>query len=445
MARSEPKADAPPTSIGAAFGRLVADLPAFLRYVIRRFVEDRGLQTAASLTYTTLLGLVPLFAVFLAMLSAFPVFAEFRQEVLAAILAPLELGPSISVQEHLSEFLENTRRLGAVGAIGIAVTAILMLNTIETTLNQIWRVTERRTLRQRIYIFWALLTLPPILIAASISLSGYFYAMADRIDFLGVGGALRQSAPFLLQTAAFTVLFLATPARRVRLKHAAAGGLVAAILFEGLKNLFGVYVAASTSQAAIYGALAAVPFFLVWLYMSWTMILIGAEVAAALPEWRGALAAERRRRLTSGERLTAAVGILTLMWRQGEAGEPVYRDDIHNALPADSADLSGVLARLLELGLVVIAEDGRVVLGRDLDEVTVYDLQRDLGLSLLESPEFRSSLNAHAPALSVPDLADMMSSAEAAKSDIMSRSIKSLAASGADNIVRPADWRPAES
>ena len=131
----------------------------------------------------------------------------------------------------------------------------------------------------------------------------------SRVDVFGIADIMEQVTPFLMQAVAFTFLFAATPNRRVRIRDAMRGGLVASLLFGCLKAGFGFYVASATSNQTIYGALAAVPVFLLWIYLSWMVILIGAEVAAALPEWRGALAAEQRRRLTSGERLVAAVGI----------------------------------------------------------------------------------------------------------------------------------------
>lgn len=411
----------------AAAKRKFGGLPSFAQHVVRRFVDDQGLQTAASLTYTSLLGLVPLLAVFLAILSAFPAFAGLREDVKEMILTPFAPGASDAVQEHLNRFLDNTRRLGVVGALGIGVTAILMLNTIERTLNNVWRVTERRSFKQRMIIFWALLTLPPILIAASLSLSGYFFAVASQVDVFGVMDILKRLTPLLMQAAAFTVLFLATPNRRVRLLDAFAGGVVAALLFEGLKNVFGFYVASAGSQQAIYGALAAIPFFLVWIYATWTMILIGAEVAAALPEWRGVKDIEANRRLSSGDRLTAAVGVLALLWRRSEAGERATREDIEDALPADSADLSVVLDRLTAIGIVDVAEAGHLVLARDLDEMTVYRLQREMGLALEETPRFREALAEGDPELAAPALEQMLQSAEAAKADIMSASVKSVA------------------
>ena len=172
-----------------------------------------------------------------------------------------------------------------------------------------------------------------------------------------------------------------------------------------------------------------------------------AEVAAALPEWRGAVAAEGRPALTSGERLTAAVGLLTFLWRRTERGERVEQEDIDGALPADTADLGNVLGRLTRLGYVAIAEDGRLVLARDLDEISVYALQRDLGLGLVETPAFRQALTDEAPDLAAPDLARMMTAAEAAKADIMSISVKALACRPAvqngDATSQPPDVRAA--
>ena len=380
------------------FARARADLWAFARYVARRFVDDQGLQTAASLTYTSLLGLVPLLAVFLAILAAFPAFEDLREDVKGAILAPFAPGASSAVTEHLDIFLENTRQLGVVGALGIGVTAILMLNTIEKTLNRVWRVQERRTLKQRLVIFWALLTLPPILIAASVSISSYFSAVAGGEEVARAAAFLRELGPFLMQWIAFAILFTTAPNRHVRLKDGLIGGLIAGALFEGLKNVFGFYVKAAGSQEAIYGALAAIPFFLLWIYATWTMILVGAETAAALPEWRRAIAGERRRALSSGERLSAAIGLLALLWRRTAAREPIDRDEVETALPADAADLGRLLDRLIDLGYAAETATGQVVLARDLAETSVYDLQRDLGLALEQAADFCHAVETHAPA-----------------------------------------------
>jgi len=407
-------------------GRL-AEAPTFVAYVARRFIDDQGLQTAASLTYTSLLGLVPIIAVFLAILNAFPAFGELREDVKDAIMAPFDPAASETVREHLNAFLENTRRLGVVGALGIGATAVLMLNTIEKTLNRVWRVSERRTIKQRVVIFWALLTLPPILIAASMSLSGYFSAVSEHADVAAAAAFLRKLGPFMMQWLAFAILFATAPNRQVRIRDSLIGGFVAAALFEGLKNVFGYYVQAAGSQQAIYGALAAIPFFLVWIYLTWTMILVGAEVAAALPEWRRAMADARRRPLTSGERLTAAVGLLALLWRRNQAGERIERDEVETALPADAANLGLVLDRLSELGYVASTAGGRLVIARDLEEATIYDLQRDLGLALEETKTFRQAVRREAPDLSSPVLSEMMVAAEKAKSEIMATSIKAVA------------------
>ena len=407
--------------------RSLADTPAFLRYVIKRFIEDRGLQTASSLTYTSLLGLVPVIAVFLAILSAFPALEAARDQVKEMILAPLAPGVGETVRNALETFLDNAKRLGTMGVIGIAVTSILMLNTIESTLNGIWRVVQRRPLGLKLIVFWALLTLPPILIAASLSLSSYFFDMANRVAVFGFADILEQVTPFVMQAVAFTFLFAATPNRRVRIRDAVRGGLVASLLFGCLKGGFGFYVASATSNQTIYGALAAVPVFLLWVYLSWMVILIGAEVAAALPEWRGALAAEQRRRLTSGEQLVAAVGILKVLWRASLEGKAVDRDDIEGVLPGSTADLGAVVGRLIHLNHVVVTENGGLALASDLDEVSLYALQRELGLALEETKQFHDAIENEAPDLNVPELAALMAEAEATKAKIMAGSIKRLA------------------
>jgi membrane protein len=406
--------------------RSLSDTPAFVRYVVTRFIDDRGLQTASSLTYTSLLGLVPIIAVFLAILSAFPALENARDQVKEMILAPLAPGAGDTVRSALDTFLDNAKRLGVMGVIGIAVTSILMLNTIENTLNGIWRVVQRRPLGLKLIVFWALLTLPPILIAGSLSLTSYFFAVAERVDVFGIADILERITPILMQALAFTFLFAATPNRRVRIRDAARGGLVAALLFECLKGGFGLYVASATSNQTIYGALAAVPVFLLWIYLSWVVILVGAEVAASLPEWRGALAAEQRRRLTSGERLVAAVGILKVLWRASVEGKAVDRDDIESVLPGSTADLGAVVGRLIQLNHVVVTENGGLALASDLDEVSLYTLQRELGLALEETKQFHDTVAEEAPDLNVPELAALMAEAEAAKAKIMGRSIKRL-------------------
>ena len=251
--------------------------------------------------------------------------------------------------------------------------------------------------------------------------------MASRVDVFGIAGIMQQVTPFLMQAVAFTFLFAATPNRRVRIQDAMRGGLVASLLFGCLKAGFGFYVASATSNQTIYGALAAVPVFLLWIYLSWMVILIGAEVAAALPEWRGALAAEQRRRLTSGERLVAAVGILKVLWRASLEGRAVNRDDIESVLPGSTADLGAIVTRLIQLNHVVVTENGGLALASDLDEISLYALQRELGLALEETERFHNAIANEAPDLNVPELAALMAEAEAAKARIMARSIKRLA------------------
>ena len=279
-------------------------------------------------------------------------------------------GASETVRNAPETILHNSKGLGTRGLVGIAVTSIPMLNTVESTLNGILGVVLRRPLGVKLIVFGA------PLIAASLSLSSYFFDVASRVDVFGIADIMEQVTPFLMQAAAFTFLFAATPNRRVRIRDAMRGGLVASLLFGCLKAGFGSYLASATSNQTIYGALAAVPAFLLWIYLSWRVILIVAKAAATLPEWRGVLAAEQHRRLTSGEWLVAAAGILKLLWPASLQDRSVDRDDIESILPGRRADLGAVVGCLIQLNHDVDKENGGLALTSDLDEVSLYALQR---------------------------------------------------------------------
>ena len=258
-----------PSSLRTLLDRLpgadrLAALGALVRYVARRIITDSCLQSASSLTYTSLLGLVPLLAMFLAILSGFPAFHETREEVKSLILAPLVPEAGEMIREHIDRFLANTRELTGIGIAGLAITSILLLNTIVSALNRIWRVRESRPFYVRILAFWAILTLTPVLTATSITLSRELSGFAGTdagLAWLGTIGG------FAVQTLFFIIIFLVIPNRRVRVTHAAIGGLTSSLLFEVLKVGFGLYFEVAQVYQVMYGALAAIPIFLLWLYL----------------------------------------------------------------------------------------------------------------------------------------------------------------------------------
>lgn len=359
-------------------------LAEFAVYVGRRYGRDRGSSLAASLSYTALLALVPLMAIALAMLAAFPVFGNVRASLQGWVFTNFVPAVGQVVQEQVSRFIANAGRLSAAGIVGLAVSAIMMLVTIETALNQVFRVARARSALSRVLVYWTVMTLGPLLIGASLSLQGYLTALGHWQLGRGATAIVAAPLPTLLSIAAFTVLFAMVPNRQVRPRDAAVGGTVAGLLFALLRWVFAAYVTHSGSYSTIYGAVAAVPIFLVWTYLSWVVVLVGAEITAALPEWRAGLG-RTERRPPAERRLTLALQVLAALHEAALAGSgAVSRRALLAATAAPEAELAGVLRRLHGHAYVAPTTRHRLVLGRDLATATLADLVEalDLGLAL---------------------------------------------------------------
>lgn len=261
---------------------------AFLRFCRRITVSvltDRLLQVASSLAFTTVLAIVPLLAVTLAMMTAFPLFSQFEaalQAFLRQELMPTAL--SATVMGYLDDFVAKASRLSAVGGVFLVVTAVLVILSIDDALNDIWHVKRQRRLGQRLLIYWAVLTLGPIILGASLWTSTYVAQEA-----LGWGQPLLplQSAsgwlPLVIGTLGCTLLFVTVPNCRVKFSHGLVGAIVTAALFELIRWGLGIYVAMIPTYTMIYGAFSVLPAFLLWIYLSWLALLMGAVVAANLP------------------------------------------------------------------------------------------------------------------------------------------------------------------
>jgi len=246
------------------------------------------MQIASSLTYTTLLAIVPLVTVALTLISAFPVFAGWMKQLHAFLLQNLLPESAHLIARYGEQFTANAAQLTAVGIAFLAVTAILMLLTIEHAFNQIWRVYRTRTTVQRIFVYWALLTIGPVLIGASLSLTSWLVSLSMGLvkEIPGAGVGLLRVVPVILIWIALTILYLAMPNRRVLVRDAMAGGLLAALAFEAMKRGFALYITQFPTYKLVYGAFASLPIFLLWVYLSWLVVLTGAIFVAVLPEWR---------------------------------------------------------------------------------------------------------------------------------------------------------------
>jgi len=261
----------------------------FVGFVISRFRQDRGADMASSLTFTSLLSLVPLITIVLTLFSAFPQFAAFSEHAKEMILSNMvpETGGRI-ISQYMEQFAENAARLTAVGVAFLGVTAMLMIYNIDNAFNTIWRVSRQRTVIQRVLVYWAVLTLAPLLIGGSLSMTSWLInlsvvKLSNLSPFLVV---LLKIAPIVLATLAFTFLFRVVPNRYVPLQHAFIGGVISALAFEGMNRIFAFYISSFPTYKLVYGAFASIPIFLLWVYLSWLTVLMGAVLTASLSHWR---------------------------------------------------------------------------------------------------------------------------------------------------------------
>jgi len=356
---------------------------AFARTVVRRFSKDRVLVAAASLSYTSLLAIVPLFAIAFSVMMAFPVFDGMTQKLLSIVLSYMAPHIGGELENYVDRFVTNTSELTVLGVVWLAVTAVMLLSTIESAFNAIWRVEKSRPLGMRLLAYWTTVTLGPLLMGAGLSFSTALFAVhnfqALGVDLSFVREAGLRMLPFLFAVGGFTILYLALPNRRVPFKYAVLGSVVAGVLFELLKAGFGIYVANAGSFRSVYGSLAALPVFLVWMYLAWAVVLFGAIVAATRPEWLSARRAQEFGPLTPARALVRALQVVGKLLEAAGKGETVSEQVLLEVTYGDGAGLGVVLARLEESGVIARTEADAPVVMRDLEGFTVSDLYSALG------------------------------------------------------------------
>lgn len=350
-----------PTGRGASGGGAWLEV---LRTLRERFREDRLGLTAGSLTFTTLISLVPLVTVMLALFSAFPIFTELQlalnrylvQSVVPDAIARPVLGA-------ITQFAAKANRLGAVGLLAFIGTAIALMLTIDRTLNGIWRVRRPRPLAQRVLVYWAAITLGPVLLAASVWLTSTALGASRGWLDDDLPAPLRDAiaaflawAEFALLAAALAALYRLVPNAPVRWRHAAAGGVLAAAGFVLAKKGLALYLKSVPTYSVVYGAFATVPILLVWIYLVWVVVLLGAVVAAHAPMLMAGL---RRRPVVPGGQAMLALEVLAWLEaaRQGpEAG--LSRDSLAARLRADPLQIEPVLDELVLIGWVGRLDEG---------------------------------------------------------------------------------------
>lgn len=271
--------------------RLVGPLPDFLTRFVQRFREERCAQAAASLAFTTLLALVPLLTVALVVISQFELFAGLGaalRSFLQANLLPERAGKVITT--YALQFTQKTGRLTALGTGMLVVTALLLLFSIDRVFSQIWRVKQPRPLVKRIFLYLGGLILGPVVMGACVAAATYLLTASLGLinEPKWISDLFLKTLPALLLAGLCGLIYYFMPNRPVAPRHAFTGGMVAALGFAIIQRGFGFYVAAFPNYTLIYGAFATVPIFLVWMYLSWLVVLGGALTTAVLGEMRPA-------------------------------------------------------------------------------------------------------------------------------------------------------------
>ncbi|MEP5766444.1 MAG: YihY family inner membrane protein [Halieaceae bacterium] len=373
----------------------------WLRYLAHRFGDDGCMRSSAALTYMSLFALVPLLTVMFAILSAIPDLqdrAADLQDIMFDNLFPggQEEGDVINqaktqVSDALSSFSSQARNLSGPGVAVLIVTAVLMLRNVESTFNTIWRTHKNRSPISSFLLYWAVLSLGPILIGLALGANIYNLVEDRFLEEPLVSGILQyllEVAPLALSAAAFSLLYAAVPNCRVNTRDAIIGGIVTAILFNLARALFGKLVAKS-SYTAIYGAFAAFPLLLLWIYVSWNIVLIGAVLVHSLSSYRYETS-------TNTPALLKALVVLELLWENYQLGNSVSEFELinqankrHASIGADTWNHMRDL--FIRQRLIVHDEKGNYLLARDLHQVHFWQLKEwmsgELSLQDIQLPE----------------------------------------------------------
>jgi len=350
----------------------IARVGKVFRFAAQRADEEKLLQVASSLTFTTVLGIVPMLAVVLSLFTAFPVFQDFRlalEDFLAHSLMP----PAVSdnIMDYLNQFARQASRLTAIGGAFLVVTSLLLIMTIDKTFNDIWHVTRQRPLPQRALVYWAVVTLGPVVAGASLWATSFLAreSMGLVRDVPEILSLAISFVPLVLTGLGFAALFVVVPNRHVYWRDALAGGFGTAIVLELMKAAFAYYLTRFPTYTVIYGAFATLPIFLLWIYLSWLAVLFGATVAASVPLIR--LGRWEINRSPGAPFIDALAVLRSLHAAQGMRPAGRSTSALAKRLHLHHDELNAVLDKLESLGLVARTAGQRWLLACDPRQTTL--------------------------------------------------------------------------
>lgn len=355
----------------------------FCRFLWRRFIEQRGLQTASSLAYVTLLSLVPLFTVMFGFIGGLPVFEKLSGEIQSFMFSNFVPTFSEAIEQSLLVFSEKARQLTFTGTLVLVLIALMLIATIDDALNRVWHVKSRRSPPARFLVYWAVLTLGPLLVGAGLVSTSYLLSLPlldDVYSTFSLKARLLRIMPFISTSIAFTLLYILVPNCYVNKRHALISGVIAAILFELAKFGFGIYVTAMPTYQAIYGAIAAIPIFLIWIYLSWVVLILGAHINYCLSNFD-------QQDFMSGSGgdwdLTHVYRIIGELWLAQKQGSSLSVQALKQKGVRLSQNRITEILDILQQGRCVHrTTGGQYMLSRDMDDVSVADLYRLLPCKL---------------------------------------------------------------
>lgn len=348
----------------------------FTRFFFRQFYQQRGLQIASSLAYATLLALVPIITVMFGFLGGLPVFENVGSSVQTYIFNNFVPEFGETVLAYLSTFSQKASELTITGLAMIFFIAIMLMATIDNAFNTIWHIRNKRNPVARFLVYWAILTMGPLLLGVGMFSTSYILslpAISDVDAGFGLKERLLSWLPFLTTSVAFTILYVLVPNCFVLRRHAVVGGIAAALLFEFAKYGFGIYVKNIASFETIYGTLAVIPIFLIWIYTSWVVLILGAHITFCLSAFR--FSAERRGFKDHEWSFADVYHVIYFLWLAQKDGKTLSSYDIRRrGVKAPQYQINEIMGNLQNANWVQATGTGNWILSRDMDEVSVMDL-----------------------------------------------------------------------
>lgn len=344
----------------------------FVKYLVQQFIRHQGILNAAALTYTTLFAVVPLMTVSYAMLATIPSFQGVGKKMQNLVFENFVPSTGTVIQDYLSNFSQQAQQLTGVGIALLAITSIMMMKNIEAAFNRVWQISEPRKGLSSFMLYWSVLSLGPVLIGLGMVLTSYVTSLSFITSATKVAGkaGLISLLPMLLSSAAFTLIYAAVPNCRVPFKSALIGGIVVAILFESAKRGFAAFVTHFPSYELVYGAFAVVPLFLLWIFISWVIILMGAELTRCITTYRADMTASENNGLHS------ILAILYLLWKAQKKGTALTDKQILRKVSSlNHGNWDSCIKLLQKESIVKCTNQEEYLISRDPSNLSLAELQ----------------------------------------------------------------------